>query len=503
MLAHLKRELMHGIWDLLLSPEFIHAYINGVVVKCYDGVERLIFPRFLTYGADYPEKVLLATIKYFGGCPCPRCFVEKDQIPQMGTKADMRRRQNLREDTAQYRSVIKRVRGWIFEKGYLVAGAAVGRNLKPKSWVPTRNAFSKLADYGFNFFSMFVPDLLHEVELGGWKSLFTHILRLIKAYNPISIEKLDERFRSVPTFGRCTIRRFHANVSELKKMAARDFEDILQSCIPVIEGLLPEPHNTIVLTLLYTFATWHAYAKLRLHSSATIASFRIVTSQLGSKARNFLNTTCEAYTTYELDAELNRRKRRQANKNEKNGNQNPVDIPSTKKRKTWNIATYKWHSFGDYPDIIPAFGTTDSYSTQIGELSHRLAKKFYARTNKRQFEIQIAAHERRRRLARGIKQRLDDAQAAASLDDASDPTAPAPPIPPPEVQSIHAPEDDILPRTPPRHHHHISESKRTWLHTVRFLAEFRNDTALHNFLPDLKAHLLGRLLDIPYDGDET
>ena len=32
----------------------------------------------------------------------------------------------------------------------------------------------------------------------------------------------------MPTFGRDTIRHFHKNVSELKRMAARDFEDILQ-----------------------------------------------------------------------------------------------------------------------------------------------------------------------------------------------------------------------------------------------------------------------------------
>ncbi|KAJ7163030.1 hypothetical protein C8R46DRAFT_813181, partial [Mycena filopes] len=65
-------------------------------------------------------------------------------------------------------------------------------------------------------------------------------------------------FRKLPTFGRSTIRRFHTNVSDMRKMAAQDFEDILQCYIPVFEGLLPEPHNTIVLDLLYTFAYWHA-----------------------------------------------------------------------------------------------------------------------------------------------------------------------------------------------------------------------------------------------------
>ena len=36
------------------------------------------------------------------------------------------------------------------------------------------------------------------------------------------------RFRDVPTFGQGTIRRFADNVSEIKKLAGRDFEDILQ-----------------------------------------------------------------------------------------------------------------------------------------------------------------------------------------------------------------------------------------------------------------------------------
>lgn len=36
------------------------------------------------------------------------------------------------------------------------------------------------------------------------------------------------RFRDVSTFGGGTIRRFAANVSEMKKLAGRDFEDILQ-----------------------------------------------------------------------------------------------------------------------------------------------------------------------------------------------------------------------------------------------------------------------------------
>lgn len=35
-------------------------------------------------------------------------------------------------------------------------------------------------------------------------------------------------YRSMPTFGRDTIRRFSTNSSEMKKLAARDYNDLLQ-----------------------------------------------------------------------------------------------------------------------------------------------------------------------------------------------------------------------------------------------------------------------------------
>ncbi|KAJ7686355.1 hypothetical protein B0H17DRAFT_1136909 [Mycena rosella] len=204
-------------------------------------------------------RVLLATIKNLGGCPCPRCFVEKSQIPKMGTKTDMRQRQDIRQDTSSWRDKIEAARRWIFGQGLGVTSKKVDEdNLKEKSWVPTR------------------------------------------------------------------------------------------------------------------------------------------------------------------------------------------------------------------------FGTTDSYSTQIGELSHRLVKRFYARTNKRKYGKQIAAHERRRRVLRGIKQRMQDAASTSAAQtvnesdeqpvEAATPVhlTPAPPVSPPQrVVNNLRPEDEDLPRTPPRQHHHISESKRS------------------------------------------
>jgi hypothetical protein len=56
LLTHCRRELMHQVWCHLLSDEFVDAYQHGLVIKCFDGVLRRVYPRIFTYAADYPEK---------------------------------------------------------------------------------------------------------------------------------------------------------------------------------------------------------------------------------------------------------------------------------------------------------------------------------------------------------------------------------------------------------------------------------------------------------------
>ena len=56
MLTHLRRELVQAVWMLLMDDEFMHAYVHGFLFQLVDGILRVLFPRFLTYSADYPEK---------------------------------------------------------------------------------------------------------------------------------------------------------------------------------------------------------------------------------------------------------------------------------------------------------------------------------------------------------------------------------------------------------------------------------------------------------------
>ena len=50
---------MHAIWRILLDKDFVEAYKNGIVVRCFDGVTRRVYPRIFTYSADYPEKYVV------------------------------------------------------------------------------------------------------------------------------------------------------------------------------------------------------------------------------------------------------------------------------------------------------------------------------------------------------------------------------------------------------------------------------------------------------------
>ncbi|KAF9044315.1 hypothetical protein BJ165DRAFT_1347384, partial [Panaeolus papilionaceus] len=171
------------------------------------------------------------------------------------------------------------------------------------------------------------------------------------------------RFSAISTFGRGTIRKFPANSSEMKKMAARDYEDLLQCCIPVFWGLLPEPHNRNLSELLYTASKWHALAKLRMHTETSLQRLDTLTTDFGVQMRRFRDTTCAVYQTVELPKEAAARVRREmASAHHSSG---VTGNTATRKAKTLNLQTVKLHFLGDYVEHIRMFGTSDSYSTQL------------------------------------------------------------------------------------------------------------------------------------------
>ena len=135
-----------------------------------------------------------------------------------------------------------------------------------------------------------------------------------------------------------------------------------------MEDILPNPeHNKILLDLAFDLATWHAYAKLRLHTTHTIESLRTQTKELGRQLRCYANKLCPEYTTKPLPGEAAAAYRRQAKKAKKatpTSQQPKVPDVNVHKGSGFNLKTYKIHALGDYADHIEQFGPTDCFSTQ-------------------------------------------------------------------------------------------------------------------------------------------
>ena len=157
------------------------------------------------------NRVLLACVRSLGACPCPRCFIRKEHISGLGTKVDGQRRAKLRKSNQRYQDKIETARKIIYEKGYVVNSKAVDDVIGSESFTPTRvsqagclykhpltiisqSAFiSALSQFGLNFFPLFVVDLMHEFELGVWKAVLTHLIRILYAQGPDIIAEFDYR----------------------------------------------------------------------------------------------------------------------------------------------------------------------------------------------------------------------------------------------------------------------------------------------------------------------
>ena len=137
----------------------------------------------------------------------------------------------------------------------------------------------------------------------------------------------------------------------------------------MFEDLLPEPHNTRLLKLLFTMAYWHGFGGLHMHTDATTEILDNLTTLLGQRLRDFKLITCAEYATRELKREAEQRQRREEkSKLTRLSSSKPAPGPASgdnRRLKTLNLDTFKLHVLGDYVWSIRTRGSTDSYSTRL------------------------------------------------------------------------------------------------------------------------------------------
>jgi hypothetical protein len=79
----------------------------------------------------------------------------------------------------------------------------------------------------------------------------------------------------------------------------------IQCAIPVFDDLLKEPHNQVVMDVLFSMAHFHGLAKLHMRHDKTLEVMDTATKSLGKKLHAFSQTTCHAFDTKELCWEYN------------------------------------------------------------------------------------------------------------------------------------------------------------------------------------------------------
>jgi len=196
---------------------------------------------------------------------------------------------------------------------------------------------------------------------------------------------LTFRFRQIPSFRKGAICRFPPNVSEVCQCAARHFEDVLQViiyhiikylwwtllfvlvCNPCMWRIISfRAQQGCVQTLLFRLAQWHALAKLRLHTEHSLNHLDKASHLLGHQLCKFRDFTCSAFKTMELSSEASAWSWQRENKLTLAGSTSASAAATTApQEKSFNLATYKLHTLGDYVRTIHLFGTTDSYTTQL------------------------------------------------------------------------------------------------------------------------------------------
>lgn len=123
------------VYGVVFTPDFsltLPTTQKSTELKVSSRFESYLIQVFFFY------RILLASIRNRGKCPCPRCLIPLTRVHNLGMARDMSQRLTLaRVDDNHHQNLIATARGLIYEKNYAVDSTAVENLLKEHSLVPT------------------------------------------------------------------------------------------------------------------------------------------------------------------------------------------------------------------------------------------------------------------------------------------------------------------------------------------------------------------------------
>ncbi|QRV96407.1 hypothetical protein RhiJN_24425 [Ceratobasidium sp. AG-Ba] len=204
--ARLRANLTHRAMERIMEP-LKTASKDGVEMWCADGRLRRVYPIFAAFVGDWPEQCMMSCAAQSG---CPICMTPFNGRGDGKKSAPPRRPSETLSAINTYFNHA-RYRGRLDE-------------LKLKPWWPWWAGLPYV-----NFHASIVPDLLHQLHQGLFKS---HILSW--AYRLMQDGPADRRFMAMsPAEG---MRHFNRRVSKIQRWTGRESKELMKQFLPAIAG---------------------------------------------------------------------------------------------------------------------------------------------------------------------------------------------------------------------------------------------------------------------------
>lgn len=248
-----KLRAYHDIIGMIMRPIFA-AVENGVNILCGDGQQRLCFPRFAQYIADYEEQRDLAGIM---SLRCTKCAIPTSSV------TDPARTQEhwLREFEARTMEHSMQLRGHY--------------RLNPKLLRQTYGYLAGIVPFsdapepvpGCTMYHALAPDTLHQVTKNFWDRLVKRWVRdavLVENYPRVSAAKLDAeldlRLKQLSPFS--GLRHFSKGISHVERWTGQEYKSLLRVYLGVIRGIA----SPDVVKLVKAYLEVHRLAMYRSHT---------------------------------------------------------------------------------------------------------------------------------------------------------------------------------------------------------------------------------------------
>ena len=127
---------------------------------------------------------------------------------------------------------------------------------------------------------------------------------------------------------------------------------ISQYAIPVFENLLPEPHNEIVMDLLFILNEWMGLAKLCLMTEDRHQILREATADLGFQLQQFKFLVCPFYKTKALPSD-------ETAWGKKENRPYPMLVENEEGVIKFNVNHFKVYALSHYAEAILMHGCHD------------------------------------------------------------------------------------------------------------------------------------------------